>query len=67
MNDMRTMMLNYLQSMLDDFIQEKDKYGMDDRVVKGKFHDMIACKEMVETLIREPVNLQIDGKVTVGF
>ena len=28
---------------------------------------MIACKNMVECLIGEPVNLQKDGKVTVGF
>lgn len=32
----------------------------------AKFDVMIACKEMVETLIQKPVNLGMDGKITVG-
>ena len=32
-----------------------------------KLDAMIACKEMVESLIEEPVNLGLDGKVTIGF
>lgn len=58
-------MLNYLQSML-------DYYG---KYYKGKggeyesdfIRNMCACKDMVEALIDEPVNLQRDGKVTTGF
>lgn len=64
---MREQMINYLQSMLDDFTREKEKYGMSDPVVESKLDAMIACKEMVEALIEEPVNLGLNGKVTVGF
>lgn len=60
-------MINYLQSMMDDFLKEKEQFGSEDRIVKKKMDAMIACKEMVEALIGMPVNLQMDGKVTVGF
>lgn len=66
-------MLNYLQSMLDEFTEEKrraEERGenvLDDRYNRDLFDSMIACKEMVEALIHYPVNLQKDGKVTVGF
>ena len=60
-------LLNYLQSQMDDFKKEEARYGINDRVVQEKLDAMIACKEMVEALIEMPVNLQLDGKVTVGF
>lgn len=60
-------LLNYLQSQMDDFKKEEARYGIKDRVVQEKLDAMIACKEMVEALIEMPVNLQLDGKVTVGF
>lgn len=60
-------LINYLQEMLSDYMTDKEVYGSEDRIVTKKFYAMIACKEMVEGLIREPVNLQKDGKVTVGF
>lgn len=64
---MTNQMIAYLQSQLDNFLEEKEKYGDDDRIVEKKFDAMIACKEMVEALIGEPVNLGLNGKVTVGF
>ena len=64
---MKEQMINYLQQMMDAFVNEKEKYGMDDRIVQAHLDNMIACKEMVEALIGEPVNLGINGKVTVGF
>ncbi len=64
---MKEQMINYLQQMLDRFTEEMERYGKDDRIVEKRFDDMIACKEMVEALIGEPVNLQKDGRVTVGF
>ena len=64
---MKEQMINYLQSMMDRFQSEMERYGKDDRIVEKRFDDMIACKEMVEALIQEPVNLQKDGRVTVGF
>ena len=60
-------MLQYLQEMMDRVQSDIKKYGVEDRMVEKRIDDMIACKEMVEALIMEPVNLQKDGKVTVGF
>lgn len=64
---MEAKMIAYLQSMLDDYGREYARYGREDRVVKEKLDAMIACKEMVEALIGLPVNLGLNGIVTVGF
>lgn len=64
---MREQMINYLQAQLTDFNKNLERYGADDRIVGKKFDAMIACKEMVEAIIGEPVNLQKDGVVTVGY
>lgn len=60
-------LIAYLQSELDDFLKDAAKFGKDDRIVQHKLDAMLANKDMVESLILEPVNLQKDGKVTVGF
>lgn len=60
-------LIRYLQSQMDDYKKNEMRYGMDDRIVEKKLDAMIACKEMVEAIIREPVNLQLDGKVTIGL
>jgi len=60
-------LLRYLQSQMDDFKRNEERFGLEDRIVEHKLDAMIACKEMVEALIQEPVNLQKDGKVTTGF
>lgn len=60
-------MLDYLQMKLDKFQRKAEKYGMEDRVVEKLFDEMIACKEMAECIIGAPVNLQQDGRVTIGF
>ena len=57
-------MLNYLQSMLDRVTNDKWYSDEDKHEFIG---EMIACKEMVESLIGMPVNLGLNGKVTVGF
>lgn len=64
---MEKKMIAYLQSMMDDFKKEEAIYGIEDRSVENILDCMIACKDMVEALIGKPVNLGIDGKVTVGF
>ena len=64
---MEEKMIAYLQQMLDDFRKEEAKYGLKDRIVMEKLDAMIACKEMVEALIGQPVNLGLNGIVTVGF
>lgn len=63
----KEMLIGYLQSQMNDFKKDEAKYGLDDRFTLSKLDAMIACKEMVESLIGEPVNLQSDGKVTTGF
>lgn len=64
---MKEQMIAYLQSMMDIFKREEARYGMNDKGVLEKLDAMIACKEMVEALIGEPVNLGVNGKVTIGF
>lgn len=59
-------MINYLQQMMDR-IKKLEERGVSDEFLNYKIDAMIACKEMVEAFIGEPVNLQMDGKVTVGF
>ena len=59
-------MLGYLQSMLDSYRIEKERYG-DHPYLETKLDALIGCKEMAEALIGLPVNLGKDGKVTVGF
>lgn len=61
-----TAMLEYLQELLTQFQEEAKEYGNEDRHVRRLFDSMIACKEMTEALIGEPINLRKDGKVTIG-
>ena len=60
-------MLNYLQMFLDAWLDDKEKYGMEDRTVKKDMDRLLGCKCMVETLIGQPVNLSMNGTVTIGF
>lgn len=60
-------MLDYLQMFLTVWLADKKKYGMDDRFVQKDMDKLLACKSMVETLIGVPVNLQMNGEVTIGF
>ena len=64
---MKEQMIAYLQTKLTRFQRDLERYGREDRKVLRQFDDMIACKEMAEALIGEPVNLRMDGTVTVGF
>lgn len=59
-------MIYYLQCMMDEFKAEEARYGKSDYLM-DKLDNMIACKEMVEAMIGYPVNLQKDGKVTLGL
>ena len=63
---MKEQMIAYLQNMLDRYKRDEERFGMDE-TTERKLDEMIACKEMVECLIGEPVNLGLDGKVTIGF
>lgn len=64
---MREKMLAYLQDQMNDWLKEREQFGDDDRIVIKKMHDLIACKEMVEVMIEEPVNLNRNGTITVGL
>ena len=63
-------LIGYLQCMMDDYKKDKERYGGMEGMADYlgcKIDAMIACKEMVECMIGLPVNIQKDGKVTVGF
>lgn len=60
-------MLDYLQMFLDAWLDDKEKYGMEDSTVKKDMDRLLGCKCMVETLIGQPVNLSMNGTVTIGF
>ena len=62
---MKEQIISYLQGLLDEYIESREQY--DDRITKHLFYQMIGAKELAEVLLREPVNLQKDGKVTTGF
>lgn len=64
---MKEQIIAYLQQSLDEYLADREQYGADDRVVQHRFYEMIGAKELAEVLLREPVNLQKDGKVTTGF
>lgn len=69
---MKNKMINYLQEMLTKFNamlaknQKVPGYYRESEINR-MFDGMIACKEMVEAMIGQPVNLRKDGKVTIGF
>lgn len=62
----KEMLINYLQDRMDAVQDEILLFGESSRTDK-MIDGMIACKEMVEAFIQEPVNLGLNGKVTVGF
>lgn len=59
-------MIAYLQAGLTRWKEEEKRFPDDERTWKH-LDRLIYQKEMVEALIGEPVNLQKDGKVTVGW
>lgn len=64
--EIRDKMIANLQSMMDK-VKRYEAKGVPTEFLEDRIDAMIACKEMVEAFIGEPVNLQKDGKVTVGF
>lgn len=59
-------MIEYLQMWLTNLVEDIKAYGEDDMQVQKEIERICACKSMVETLICIPVNLQMNGIVTVG-
>ncbi len=58
-------MLAYLQQHFTRALYEVEHYH--DEHAEARMDAVIAQKELVEALIGAPVNLQLDGKVTVGY
>ena len=56
-----------LQQKLTSWMKDRETYGDEDRMVVKDLDRLVACKDFAEALIGKPVNLQMDGKVTVGF
>lgn len=63
----REALINYLQHDMDKAMSLLKDYGSDDERVQSHISQLIGAKELAEAIIQEPVNLQKDGKVTVGF
>lgn len=60
-------LIDYLQFQMDRYKQSERERGFYNFETKKLLDGMISCKEMIENLIKKPVNLGLDGKVTVGF
>ena len=60
-------MLDYLEMFLSAWIEDKEKYGMEDKTVQKDMDRLLGCKCMVETLIGQPVSLMMNGTVAVGL
>lgn len=60
-------LIDFLQKELCDVKKMIDKHSLEDPYTNMRFEWMIGQKEMVEVLIGKPVNLGVDGVVTVGF
>lgn len=60
-------MINYLEAHLKDMLNELERFGSEDRIVKKKVDAVIANKDMIEALIGMPVNLKMNGEVSIGF
>lgn len=66
-HDMEEQILAYLKERLTAWIIDRDLYGVDDRVVRKDLDRLLACKDMAEVLICKPINLTVNGNVTVGY
>lgn len=64
---MEEKMLSYLQERLTMLKLDMDVYGDNDRIVRKDMDALIACKVMAEAVIGKPINLRMDGRVTVGI
>ncbi len=60
-------MLDLLQEYFTEAMEARKTLGADDERARMSISWCIGMKEMVEALICAPVNLQMDGKVTVGY
>lgn len=60
-------LVNYVASYFQNWIEEKEEFGADDRIVKDDMKKLIAMRVMAENLIGVPINLGLDGKITIGF
>ena len=58
-------LMGYIQTKLKELIEANKKYGMDDASFMVKLNDILACKEMVETLFGVKIRLAPSGKVFV--
>ena len=60
-------LVDYVGSYFQYWLEEKEKFGADDRIVKDDMKKMLAMRAMAENLIGVPINLGLDGKMTLGF
>ena len=69
---MQEQMIEYLEEMMTKVKAEEAHYKesnseRDKRRYERDIDRMLACKDMVEAIIGQPVNCRLDGTVTIGF
>jgi hypothetical protein len=64
---MEKKMIAYLQHQMNEFKKLEKMLGDEDERTISAMEQMIGAKELVEAVIEKPVNLQIDGQVTIGL
>lgn len=60
-------LINYLQAQMDSYKKSERERGFYNFETKKLLDGLIVCKEIIENLIKKPVNLGLDGKITVGL
>lgn len=60
-------MLNYLKEDFKIAKRYYDRLGADDERAQNRMLWCIGMKEMCENLIGVPVNLKLDGRLTIGL
>jgi hypothetical protein len=64
---MEKKMIAYLRHQMNEFKKLEKMFGDEDERTISAMNQMIGAKELVEAVIEKPVNLQIDGQVTIGL
>ena len=60
-------LVDVLQQMFDMYMDDQRRFGSESERTQMHFGWVIGAKELVEACIGQPVNLQRDGVVRIGF
>ena len=60
-------LFNNLYMSFKEFLKYEEKYGVDNEFVEEKLDELLYKKDYAEAIIRQPINVQLDGEITVGL